>query len=303
MNIAGGIDLGGTKIEAQRFDHNWGIVEKRRIDTPKTYPELLYVLAILITWLKNGDTSLPIGVAAAGWVNPTTGVSIAANLPSHGQKFLSDLESECDATITLINDCRALVKAEVRFGSGSQTGCMLGIVLGTGIGGAIAINGCLVNNGLGQSGEFGHLPMPLESAEQHKLPLLKCLCGRKGCYETLASGPGLERLANHLLGQRITSQRLILEKHTQPDLEKVWQVWCSLNAQLLHALILTIDPHQIVLGGGLSTTEDLIPTLKVYLARLQWDGLPIPEIRQAARGETAAALGAAYQAWQGVQNT
>ena len=67
MNIAGGIDLGGTKIEAQRFDHNWDIGEKRRIDTPKTYPELLSAMAVLITWLKGGDTPLPIGVATAGF--------------------------------------------------------------------------------------------------------------------------------------------------------------------------------------------------------------------------------------------
>jgi len=66
MNIAGGIDLGGTKIEAQRFDHNWDIGEKRRIDTPKTYPELLSTMAMLISWLKGSDAALPIGVAAAG---------------------------------------------------------------------------------------------------------------------------------------------------------------------------------------------------------------------------------------------
>ena len=302
MNIAGGIDLGGTKIEAQRFDQNWDISEKRRIDTPKTYPELLSAMAVLITWLKGGDTPLPIGVATAGFVNPTTRVSIAANLPSHGQKFRRDLEAQCNAALTLINDCRAFVQAEARFGSGSQTGCMLGIMLGTGIGGAIAINGCLVNNGHGQSGEFGHLPMPAETVEQHKLPLLRCGCGRKGCYETLASGPGLERLAYHLLGRKITSHRLTLEKQAQPDLEKIWQIWCSVNAQLLHTLILTVDPHIIVLGGGLSNIEGLIPALEKHLARLRWEGLQIPVIKKAARGETAAALGAAYQAWQGTQN-
>ena len=132
MNIAGGIDLGGTKIEAQRFDHNWDIGEKCRIETPKTYPELLSAMAVLITWLKGDGTPLPIGVAAAGFINPTTGVSIAANLPSHGQKFHRDLEAEYSAAITLINDYRAFVQAEARFGSGSQTGCMLGIVLDRG---------------------------------------------------------------------------------------------------------------------------------------------------------------------------
>jgi N-acetylglucosamine kinase len=109
-------------------------------------------------------------------------------------------------------------------------------------------------------------------------------------------------LAFHLLGRKISAHRLIFEKKAQPDLEKIWQIWCSVNAQLLHALILTIDPHIIVLGGGLSTIEGLIPALEKHLARLQWDGLPIPVIKKAARGETAAALGAAYQAWQGAQN-
>ena len=96
--------------------------------------------------------------------------------------------------------------------------------------------------------------------------------------------------------------RRLIEKKALPGLEKIWQIWCSVNAQLLHALILTIDPHIIVLGGGLSTIEGLIPALEKHLARLQWDGLPIPVIKKAARGETAAALGAAYQAWQGAKN-
>ena len=167
MNIAGGIDLGGTKIEAQRFDQNWNIGEKRRIDTPKNLSRAFkrHGRAHHLAERRRYPSSQLV------WQQPVLSIQpLGSRLPptsqAMGKKFHRDLEAECNAAITLINDCRAFVQAEARFGSGSQTGCMLGIVLGTGIGGAIAINGCLVNNGHGQSGEFGHLPMPAETVEQ-----------------------------------------------------------------------------------------------------------------------------------------
>ena len=132
MALAGGIDLGGTKIEAQRFDTNWNVVDRRRSETPKTYPNLVDEIVNLVSWLRHENPTLPVGVAAAGLANPDTGKWIAANLAADGQSFVDDVARQTEAPLTWLNDCRAFTQAEAMFGSGLSEGTMVGLVLGTG---------------------------------------------------------------------------------------------------------------------------------------------------------------------------
>ncbi len=297
MVIAGGIDLGGTKIEAQRFAGDWALQDKRRIDTPADYEGLLAAMADQIGWLRAAHPALPVGVAAAGLVNPADGRSIAANLSSQGRPFAADLAQRVGAGIVWLNDCRAFSLAEAVFGAGSDHGTMLGLLLGTGIGGAVTIDGRLINDGAGQSGEFGHMALPAALVARHKLPILRCGCGRDGCFETLGSGPGMERLAAHLLGRPVSARDIAAARQSDPRLGAVWDVWAEIVAALLHELSQVVDPSTVVLGGGLSQMPGLIPAIKAELARLSWPGFPLPAVRLAARGETAAALGAGYAAY------
>lgn len=300
--LAGGIDLGGTKIEAQRYGADWTLLDKRRTDTPKSYDALLQAMADQIAWLQDGEASLPVGVAAAGLVSPQTRHSIAANLPSNGRPFMDDLATQTGCKITWLNDCRAFSLAEAVFGAGSQTGTMAGVVLGTGIGGALCVDGVLMNAGAGVSGEFGHLPLAAHLVEAHDLPLVRCGCGRVGCFETLGAGPGLERLAEHLTGRPVSARDVARGRVDDPALARVWEIWCEIIAAMMSVIVDVADPKEFVLGGGLSLMDGVAPALEAALGRVMWAGFDTPAVRLGSCGETAAALGAAYAAHQGVSD-
>ncbi len=296
MIKAGGIDLGGTKIEAQKFDGNWTVTDRCRNDTPASYPALVEAVAVQVSWLRQENPDLPVGIAAAGLANPRTGNWIAANLSANGMPFVKDVAERTGAELTWLNDCRAFTQAEAKFVAGKPEGTMVGLVLGTGIAGGIAFDGELINQGEGQSGEFGHMPIPGTILSRHNLPVLECGCGRKGCYETYGSGPGMERLSRQLTGGDF-STRDIVERREDPRIAHVWEVWCEINAALILTLVTVVDPRTIVLGGGLSQIPDLIESLESALLEVTWDAFPLPTIRLGTHGETAAALGAAYAAW------
>ena len=296
MIRTGGIDLGGTKIEAQKFDANWNVADKRRIDTPTTYHELIAAMADQILWLQEGNPNLPVGIAAAGLENPTNGNWVSANLPANGMPFVQDVAKASGGQQTWLNDCRAFTLAEVIFGSGQSKGTIVGLVLGTGIAGGVSIDGALINHGDGQSGEFGHMPISGAIIAAHSLPIIKCGCGRFGCYETYGSGPGMERLAENLLGRDLTSREIALSR-ANPEISHIWEIWCEINAALILTIVTMIDPRLIVLGGGLSNILGIIEDLESALERSTWREFTFPFIRLGTRGETAAALGAAYAAY------
>jgi N-acetylglucosamine kinase len=296
MIRTGGIDLGGTKIEAQKFDADWNVADKRRIDTPTNYHELIAAMADQIHWLQEDNPNLPVGIAAAGLANPTSGTWNSANLPANGMPFVQDVAKATGGRQTWLNDCRAFTQAEVVFGAGQAEGTIVGLVLGTGIAGGVSLDGALINHGDGQSGEFGHMPISGAIIAAHRLPLLKCGCGRFGCYETYGSGPGMERLAKHLLGRDLTSREIALSR-ANPEISRVWEIWCEINATLILTIVTMIDPRLIVLGGGLSKISGIIEDLESALERSAWREFTPPSIRLGTRGETAAALGAAYAAY------
>ena len=147
MIRTGGIDLGGTKIEAQKFDADWNVSDKRRIETPTTYLELVAAVVDQIYWLQKENPNLPVGIAAAGLSNPNSGTWISANLPANGMPFVQDVAKAAGGRYTWLNDCRAFTQAEAVFGAGQSKGTIVGLVLGTGIAGGVSIDGALINKG------------------------------------------------------------------------------------------------------------------------------------------------------------
>lgn len=295
--IAAGIDLGGTKIEAQLFDHDWQVVDRKRVVTPKDYPGLVAAIADLIAW---GDATagqlLPIGIGAAGLLNSTTGLVFAANICASGESLPDDISDAVGRRVTYINDCRAFALSEAVFGAGKRYATVMSLILGTGTGGGIAINGKLLTGPTRTGGEFGHCSAPAALIVQHGLPVMKCGCGRMGCAETYISGPGMERLAVALTGKAMTPREIAVRDSDAA--RKVWQVWCDMTADMLRNLILTVDPDVIVLGGGLSNIEGIIEDLSNASREAQISDFSVPPIVCAQGGDASGARGAAYAAWQ-----
>lgn len=297
--IAAGLDLGGTKIEAQLFDANWQQAGRRRIDTPKDYAGLVAAMADQIAWAEaQAGHALPIGISAAGLINPDTGLALTANLPASGHPFPADIQAASGRLVTYLNDCRALALSEAIFGAAKGASPALGLVLGTGLAGGVVVDGRLMPAHAAVGGEFGHFPLSAGPVQAHGLPILPCGCGRAGCTETLLSGPGLTRIAVHVCGQPLTPQHITTTRSTDPVSARVWAIWLELAADLLITLCFTIDPEVIVLGGGLSQAPGLTDDLALALRRAMLPGFRIPQICLAQGGDASGARGAAFAAWQ-----
>ncbi len=290
-----GLDLGGTKIEAQVFDADWRVVRRHRVDTPKDYPALVAAMADLIGWAN--ASGWPVGIAAAGLLNPRTGLAYTANLPATGRPFPADIAAAAGRPVTYVNDCRAMTLSEATFGAGRGLSPVVGLILGTGVGAGVAVRGHLLEGLSHVGGEFGHTPAAAHLVVQHGLPIVRCGCGRMGCIETYIAGPGLTRLALHITGQALSPRDLAARRGTA-DVAQVWAIWTALVAELLLTITMMIDPDCIVLGGGLSLVDGVTAELSAGLVAAQLPGFAVPRIVLAEGGETSGARGAAYAAWQ-----
>ena len=294
-----GIDLGGTKIETQVFDDDWRVIARNRVATPRDYDALVAAVASQIAW-ADGKTGVPapVGIGAAGLINPVTGLALTANLVASGKPLPSDVATAAGRAVTYVNDCRALALSEAVFGAGRGHRTVVSLILGTGVGGGIAIDGAILHGPTQTGGEFGHTPAPAHLVAKYGLPIVQCGCGRMGCSETYIAGPGLSRIAKALIGSALTPQDIAAKRHAESA--QVWQAWCDLVADLMRTLILTIDPDIIVLGGGLSQIDGVIDDLTTAAHAAQIGDFSIPPIVLAQGGDTSGARGAAYAAWNGV---
>ena len=299
--IAAGIDLGGTKIEAQVFDSGWNRVDSQRIATPLAYDALVAAMADQVRWIEARAKGVPIGVAAAGLVNPVTGLALTANLPATGHPFPADIARAAGRTITYVNDCRAQALSEAQFGAARGYRSSLALNLGTGLAGGIVVDGALLPGPSGLGGEFGHFALPANVVATRNLPVVRCGCGRLGCSETLIAGPGMARLYTHLSGKAATSEQIVQARKSDPVAAKAWDIWIELTAELIFTLCLTVDPEIVVLAGGLSRAEGLVPDLTQALNRAQLSGYSAPPISLAEGGDTTGARGAAFAAYKDVE--
>lgn len=297
--IAAGIDIGGTKIEVQGFAADWTLSARHRVPTPQDYDALVTAIADQARWMDaEAGHPLPIGIGAAGLVDPRTGLAITANLSATGRPLPRDVAAALGRPITWLNDCRAMALSEAVFGAGQGHRCVVSLILGTGVGGGIAFDGTLLPGPLGVGGEFGHFAAPAHLVQEYALPVRQCGCGRIGCFETYVAGPGLSRLAKTVTGQDWTPEAIGASRRTDSGAAQVWDIWCQMTAELLHTLTLVVDPDIVVLAGGLTHIPDLVPDLERYLDKALVLGKPAPRLALAQGGDSSGARGAAFAAYR-----
>jgi len=289
---AAGIDLGGTKIEASVFDAGWAVLETRRVPTPGNYAALIDALADQVNWLQQHSAKTSVGVGAPGRHDSKTGLAFMANVAADGHPMRADLKAATKTNISFGNDCDLFALSEAKLGAGQGFDTVFGLILGTGIGGGICLNGALHQTPNNTAGEVGHLPISASLVQEFDLPILQCGCGRHGCYETLGAGPGLSRLAEMLSGQTIQAQEIAARNG------KEMHIWTRIIAELIGALQLTIDPDCIVLGGGLSNIPDVDQILTKAIENAGLRGAYPPKISKAAFGDSSGTRGAALLAFK-----
>jgi fructokinase len=261
-----GIDLGGTKIEIAVLDSGGGELLRRRIDTPAgDYAAILAAIAGLVAGAERERGSrCTVGISMPGALSLATGLVKNSNSTClNGRAFREDIEALLGREVRIANDANCFALSEAVDGAGRGAATVFGVILGTGVGGGIVVDGRVLAGANAIAGEWGHNPLPLAGDEPRPLP--RCYCGREGCVETFLSGPGLA--ADH---ERATGARLepaaIARAAEQGDAgcEATLARYEARLARALAVVVNIVDPDAIVLGGGLSHLArlyDRVPAL------------------------------------------
>ncbi len=176
---------------------------------------------------------------------------------------------------------------------------MFGAILGTGAGGGFCLHGRLLSGFNGLAGEWGHWSVPGHLLQRHGLPLLDCGCGLQGCVERYVSGSGVAMIERHLGGSAADASAVIaLAEAGDARARKALDIHRDLLGHSLAALVLALDPHVIVLGGGLSQYAPLYQQLPSAIAAHLFNGVQVPPIVPPRFGDAGGARGAALLACQ-----
>jgi fructokinase len=249
-----GVDLGGTKIEAAAIDREGRIRARRRVATPGgDYDGTIAAIARLVRGIEAELGGRPtVGVGIPGTAIPDTGLIKNANSTwLIGRPLGRDLEAALGRAVRLANDANCFALSEASDGAAAGYGNVFGVILGTGVGGGVAIDGRIVVGANAIAGEWGHNPLPAPQADELPGPL--CYCGRRGCIETFLSGPGIA--ADHFrhCGRALAGPEIAVGASAgDADCQASLYRYAERLARALAVVINILDPDAIVLGGGLS---------------------------------------------------
>lgn len=261
-----GIDLGGTKIEGVVLGADGAVLGRKRIATPRDdYAATVSAVAGLVRALDGASQSdsATIGVAIPGSLSPQSGgVQNANSTWINGQQFDEDLEAAIGRPVRMANDANCFALSEAVDGAGAGYSSVFGVIIGTGCGGGLVIDGRLVNGPRGIGGEWGHNPLPWSAPDEHPGPV--CWCGRMGCMEVWVSGPAMEADHRRTTGSMLTAIEIATAaKAGDRDAAATLERHASRLARGLATVVNVFDPEVVVLGGGLSLLEHLYERLPV----------------------------------------
>jgi fructokinase len=284
-----GVDVGGTKIEVAALDRDGRVVLRRRVATPPDYAGVIGAVAALV---EGAERELrvrgTVGVGIPGSLSPATGRVRGANSTwLNGGRLDEDLAAALGREVRLSNDANCLALSEAADGAGAGAGSVFAVILGTGVGAGIVIEGRLLEGRNRIAGEWGHNPLPWMTEDEFPGP--RCWCGQRGCIETFLSGPALAadadgpgaRDASGLPARTDAAARAALARHAD-----------RLARALAHVVNL-LDPEAIVLGGGLSNMAHLYDAVPRLLPRHVFSDTVRTRIVPAAHGDSSGVLGAA----------
>ena len=273
MRLRIGLDIGGTKIEALALDAAGREVFRKRVPSPRgDYAATLAVVSSLVSEIGEGS----VGAGIPGALSQITGrVKNANSTWLIGKPLKEDLEKALGRPVRLENDANCFALSEATDGAGKGAAVVFGVILGTGVGGGICVNGKVLTGVNAIAGEWGHNPLPLPGADD--LPLPACYCGRLGCIETYLSGPGLARDHERRTGTRMSPQEI-----------------ASLADRALASVINVLDPDVIVLGGGMSNVGRLYTEVPRLWKRYVFSDHVATRLAPPAHGDSSGVRGAAW---------
>lgn len=290
-----GIDLGGTKMSAIVLDREGRELWRRRVPTPRDdYDQTLNAIASLVAeGEKAAGGGCSIGIGIPGAPSRVTGLIKNANSTwLNGRALQQDLEARLGTHVRLANDANCLVASEVTDGAATGASVVFGVILGTGTGGGLAVNGALVEGVNSIAGEWGHNPLPWPSIAE--LPGDACYCGRSGCIETWLSGPGLARDHVRGGGESISGEEVVARASLGDDTAtETLDRWQGRLARSLATIMNVVDPEVIVVGGGLSAIESLYDRVPARWGQWVFSDAVSTRLVRAKHGDDSGVRGAA----------
>jgi fructokinase len=290
-----GIDLGGTKIEVIALEGNSEIAPRTRRPTPKGYVETLDAIEELVAGVERATgKSGSVGVGIPGTISSRTGLVKNANSTwLIGKPLKHDLESRLGRRVALANDANCFAVSEATDGAAAGAHVVFGVILGTGVGGGLVIDGSPLEGVNGVAGEWGHNPLPWPRDDE--LPGPSCYCGKSGCVEAFLSGPAFEREYASVTGQESSAKRIVAaaiegESRAATLLER----YEERLARSLAIVINICDPDVIVLGGGMSNIPGLAERVSELLPRYVFSDTVETRVVRNMHGDSSGVRGAAW---------
>jgi predicted NBD/HSP70 family sugar kinase len=291
-----GVDLGGTKIEVAAFDASGQQRLRRRVATPAgDYAGTVHAIAALVRAAEHelGRTGT-VGVATPGARSLASGLMRNANSTClNGQDLQGDLERALGREVRLANDANCFALAEAVDGAARGASIVFGVILGTGVGGGIVVDGHVLTGANAIAGEWGHNPLPLPRAED--LPLPPCYCGRAGCIETYLCGPALERDHASRNGVRLAAGDIDAGAEAgDAACEATLARYEERLARALAGVINVLDPDVVVLGGGVSNIRRLYSRVPALWGAYVFSDEVRTRLVPPRHGDSAGVRGAAW---------
>lgn len=292
-----GIDLGGTKIAGVALDSEGMTRAEGRVPTPRDdYGGTLAAVAGLVAALEAeaGVDGASVGVGMPGAVSRATGLIKNANsVWLNGKPFARDLAARLNRPVRVENDANCLAVSEAVDGAGAGAGIVWAVILGTGVGSGIAVDGRALAGRNAIAGEWGHNPLPWPQDDERPGPA--CYCGRHGCIETWLSGPGLaadfrRSTGETRKGEAIVAAALSGEASARASLARYLD---RLGRGIAHVVNI-LDPDVIVLGGGLSRVESIVAALPEAIAPHVFSDAFDTPVRASLHGDASGVRGAAW---------
>lgn len=289
-----GIDLGGTKTEIAVFDANGAQVLRRREPTPaQDYAATLALIAQLVADAERQFGRCSVGLGTPGALSPSTGLMRNSNSTCLNQQPVKiDLERVLEREVRIANDANCFALSEAVDGAGAGAACVFGVIIGTGCGGGIVIQGKVVDGPNAIAGEWGHNPLPWP--EDNERPGPPCYCGKRGCIETFVSGPGLARDYAAWGGATISAAEIAARVASDTLAEAALARYEQRLARALATVINLLDPQVIVLGGGMSNTARLYTNVPALWGRWVFSDVVRTQLKRNVHGDSSGVRGAAW---------
>lgn len=295
-----GFDIGGTKIALGVYDKARRLQWETRVPTPHdSYQDFLAAIGSLV---KEADSRFAgkgsVGIGIPGMPVTDDGTLYAANVPAaNGKPLQADLTALLDRDVRLDNDANCFALSEAWDDDFCRYPVVMGLILGTGVGGGIIVNGKSITGRNYITGEFGHTRLPVDALEVlgRDIPLTRCGCGQLGCIENYLSGRGFAWLYQHFYAESLESKEIVARFYAGDDKAAAHvDRFLELLAVCVGSLLTAVDPHLVVIGGGLSNFREIYKQLPARLPQYLLPVAKVPRIEPARHGDAGGMRGAAF---------